>query len=69
MVGIHIHSIQFTLMVDDFGVKNVGHDYADYLIHTLLCQCYKFEEDRKGTLCCSITLKCDVLMPSYIDKI
>ncbi len=67
--------VQFTLTVDDFGVKYVGRDNAQHLIRALNLH-YEVEEDWDGTLYCGITLKwdyhkrhVDISMPGYIDKL
>jgi hypothetical protein len=67
--------IQFSLVVDDFGVKYVGKEHADHLIKTLR-QHYKLSEDWEGTLYCGITLEwdyqertLDISMPGYILKL
>jgi hypothetical protein len=66
--------VQFTLTVDDFGVKYVGKEHADHLITTLRRH-YELEEDWAGELYCGITLKwdynkrhMDISMPNYINK-
>ena len=66
---------QFTLTVDDFGVKYVGKDNAQHLIDALR-QHYDVEEDWTGKLYCGISLKwdyerrhVDISMPGYIDKL
>jgi len=66
---------QFTLTVDDFGVKYVGSDNAQHLIKALR-QHYEVEEDWDGKLYCGITLKwdyekrhVDISMPGYISKL
>ena len=52
----HIHQpIQFTLVVDNFGVKYVGKEHADHLVNFLKNK-YKIREDRKGELYCGISL-------------
>ena len=48
--------IQFTLTVDDFGVKYVSKDNADHLIHALKLY-YNLEEDWTGSLYCDIKLQ------------
>jgi len=67
--------IQFTLTVDNFGVKYVGKDNADHLIAALRKH-YEVEEDWKGSLYCGITLNwnyaqghVDISMPGYVDKL
>ena len=67
--------VQFTLVVDDFGVKYVGKEHADHLIRALK-QDYTIEKDWEGKLYCGITLDWDydnqtltISMPDYIKKI
>jgi hypothetical protein len=67
--------IQFSLVVDDFGVKYVGKEHADHLITTLRKH-YKLSEDWTGSLYCGITLDwdytnrtLDISMPGYIIKL
>ena len=67
--------VQFTLVVDDFGVKYVGKEHADHLIRALK-QDYTIEEDWEGKLYCGITLDWDyenrtltISMPGYIKKL
>jgi hypothetical protein len=67
--------IQFSLVVDDFGVKYVGRQHAQHLIDTLKKN-YKLSEDWAGTLYCGITLEwdyenriLDISMPGYIGKL
>jgi hypothetical protein len=52
------HPIQFTLVVDDFGVKYVGKEHAAHLI-TVLQQHYETSIDWTGSLYCGITLTWD----------
>ena len=76
--GLYKHAtrpIQFTLCVDDFGVKYVGKEHADHLIRTLK-QEYTIEEDWDGDLYCGIKLDwnyekryLDISMPRYIPKL
>ena len=47
--------VQFSLVVDDFGVKYVGRDNAEHLIQSLQ-QHYKLQVDEKGALYCGIKL-------------
>jgi hypothetical protein len=78
MPGLWKHvsnSTQFTLTVDDFGVKYVGRHNAQHLI-TALHQHYNIEEDWDGSLYCGISLKwnydnghVNISMPGYIDKL
>jgi len=67
--------IQFTLTVDDFGVKYTGKEHAQHLIDALN-QHYKLEIDWDGKLYCGISLKwdydarhVDISMPGYITKL
>ena len=67
--------VQFTLTVDDFGVKYVGKHNADHLIQALK-QHYNLEEDWAGSLYCGIQLKwdythrhVDISMPNYVAKL
>ena len=66
--------IQFTLVVDDFGVKYVGEEHAKHLQATLERH-YKVTQDWAGTRYIGITLdwdydKCQVhlSMPGYVTK-
>jgi len=66
---------QFTLTVDDFGVKYVGKDNVLHLIKALR-QHYELEEDWEGKLYCGISLKwdykrryVDISMPGYVEKL
>jgi hypothetical protein len=48
--GLWKHSpIAFTLVVEDFGIKYVGKEYADYLIQCIKTQ-YEFTKDWTGNL-------------------
>jgi hypothetical protein len=65
--------IQFTLVVDDFGVKYVGKEHAEHLI-TVLQQNYETSIDWTGSLYCGITLTwdyekrtLDIAMPGYVE--
>ena len=55
-------TVQFTLVVDDFGVKYVGENHAKHLLkalksdHKIPGDRYKVEEDWEGNLFCGITL-------------
>jgi hypothetical protein len=67
--------IQFSLVVDNFGVKYVGKKHAGHLI-TTLCKHYKLSEDWEGTLYCGITLDWDyqnrtlgLSMANYVSKL
>jgi hypothetical protein len=66
------HPIQFTLVVDDFGVQYVGKEHAQHLIDALETE-YTVSKDWTGGLYCGITLKwdysnkhVDLSMPGYI---
>jgi hypothetical protein len=64
--------IQFTLVVDDFGVQYVGAEHAQHLIAALETD-YTVSKDWTGGLYCGITLNwdyankhVDLSMPGYI---
>ena len=66
--------ISFTLVVDDFGVKNISKDDVVHLMKSLHSR-YTLTEDWTGDLYCGITLawdyikrKADISMPGYIKK-
>ena len=66
--------IWFTVCVDNFGVKYVGKEYADYLMSALR-QLYNMAENWKGALYCGIKLDwhyaepyVDISMPNYVHK-
>ena len=42
--------VQFTLVVDDFGVKYVGKEHAEHLIRTIRKAGYKLSKDWAGAL-------------------
>jgi hypothetical protein len=50
--------VQFTLVVDDFGIKCVGQDHLNHLIKALK-KFYEVSVDESGSLYCGITLKWD----------
>jgi hypothetical protein len=59
--GLWTHShrpVQFSLVVDDFGVKYVGKQHADHLMNALQ-ENYEVSEDWEGKLYCGITLNWD----------
>ena len=67
--------IEFTLVVDDFGVKYVGKEHVNHLI-TASKKDFKIGEDWTRGLYCGITLKWDYehrivefSMPGYIKKV
>ena len=49
--------IQFSLVVDDFGVKYVGKQHVEHLVHCLKKNYAKVSEDWEGKLYCGITLE------------
>ena len=66
--------IEFSLVVDDFGVKYVNKDDVDHLI-TSIKSTYKLTKDWTGNLYCGITLDWDytnrkvhLSMPGYVQK-
>jgi hypothetical protein len=67
--------ISFTLVVDDFGVKYVGQEHAEHLIHVLQ-ENYTMSIDWDGKLYCGIQLDwdydlrtLDISMPRYINNV
>jgi hypothetical protein len=67
--------IQFTLVVDDFGIKYVGKEHADHLLNVLK-EHYTIDINWEGKLYCGITLTwdyikkhVDISMPGYIKKL
>ncbi len=69
-----MQSIPFTLVLDNFGVKNVGIEHADHLIWCIK-QKYDHTKDLAGNLYCGIKLSWDygaqtlnISMPGYIQK-
>jgi hypothetical protein len=66
--------IQFTLVVDDFGVKYVGKEHAEHL-KSVIAKYYKMSTDWSGTRYIGITLDWDypnkkvhLSMPGYVAK-
>jgi hypothetical protein len=66
--------IQFSLVVDDFGVKYVGKENAEHLLNTIR-KYYKCSSDWEGERYCGLTIKWDYVgrkvhlsMPKYIQK-
>ena len=51
--------VQFSLVVDDFGVKYEGKENADHLINAIKSEGYKLSIDWRGTKYCGITLNWD----------
>jgi hypothetical protein len=69
-----LRPIQFTLVVDNFGIKYVGRQYIEHLLWAIKTH-YKVSEDWEGKLYCGIILKwnygekfVDISMPGYIKK-
>ena len=65
---------QFTLVVDDFGIKYVGQENLDHLLMALRKH-YEVSLDEEGSLYCGITLEwdyknrtLDISMPGYVEK-
>ena len=72
----HTKPIQFTLVVDDFGIKYENKQYAQYLINALESNYEAVSVDWDGELFCSIKLEwdyknltVDLSMPGYITKL
>ncbi|KAL7447610.1 hypothetical protein ACHAXS_000009 [Conticribra weissflogii] len=70
----HLRPIQFTLVVDDFGIKYVNKKDAKHLLNALKDH-YKVEVDWTGELYCGITLAwnykdryVDISLPGYIKN-
>ena len=68
--------IQFTLFVDNFGIKNVGREHADHLLGRLEHHYPAVATDWKGELYCGITLKwnyakgyINILILGYIKRL
>ena len=66
--------VQFSLVVDDFGVKCIGREHADHLIGVIK-QHYEMTTDWEGEKYCGLTLEWDYIkrevhlsMPGYIDN-
>jgi len=66
--------IQFSLIVDDFGIKYQGQQHLDHLIASIKRN-YEVTVDKTGSLYCGITLDwhygkgyLDISMPGYINK-
>ena len=58
--------IQFTLVVDDFGIKYEGNKHLDHLIVAIRTAGYGVEVDKAGSLYCGITLKLNY-KKRYVD--
>jgi hypothetical protein len=66
--------VQFTLVVDDFGIKYVGEDNLQHLLSAIK-EHYAISVDHTGGLYCGITLQwnykdryLDISMPGYVEK-
>ena len=66
--------VQFTLVVDDFGIKYSGKENLDHLLNSVRKH-YEISVDEEGSLYCGITLKwnyeagyVDISMPGYVQK-
>ena len=66
--------VQFSLVVDDFGIKYIGKEHLDHLMQSLR-EHYDVSLDETGSLYCGITLKwnyeqqyVDISMPGYVQK-
>jgi hypothetical protein len=76
--GLWLHttrSISFTLVVDDFTVKYVGKQHAEYLRNALL-QTYELTTDWTAKVYFGMTLKwdydkrtCTISMPRYVSNV
>ena len=65
---------QFTLLVDDFGIKYVRQENIDHLLIALR-KYFEVSVDEEGSLYCGITLEwdyknltLDISMPGYVEK-
>ena len=75
--GLFTHKtrpITFCLIVDDFGVKYVGKEHADWLV-SILSDHYELTTDWKADTFLGMHLEwdyengtCDTSMPGYLDK-
>ncbi|KAL7488913.1 hypothetical protein ACHAW6_014508, partial [Cyclotella cf. meneghiniana] len=70
----HSRPITFCLTVDDFGIKYIGQEHAEHLLHVLSAD-YKVTCDWSGTRYIGIHLHWDctnhrvhLFMPSYVKK-
>ncbi len=67
--------IDFTLVVDDFGVSYEGRENAEHLLNVLKNDYEEVSIDWEGTLYCGISMKwdynkrtCELSMPGYVEK-
>eukprot|EP00804_Cyclotella_cryptica_P022892 CCRYP_005102-RB/>CCRYP_005102-RB protein AED:0.43 eAED:0.43 QI:0/-1/0/1/-1/0/1/0/176 len=75
--GLFKHSsrpVQFSLVVDDFGIKYIGQQHLEHLIASIK-QHYDVTVDYTGSLYCGITIDwqynkgyLDISMPKYVHK-
>ena len=78
MVGLWRHVtrlVQFSLVVDDFGVKYVGKKHVQHLINAIETEGYKLFIDWEGAKYYGITLDWNyelrtltISMPGYVQK-
>ena len=68
--------VQFSLVVDNFGVKYVGKENAEHLIQAIKAAGYEVTIDWEGELYCGISLRwnyekrhLDISIPGYIEKL
>ena len=68
--------IQFSLVVDDFGIQNTNKDDSQYLLDALGHHYKAVTRDWNGSVFCGISLKwdytnrtVDLSMPGYIKKV
>jgi hypothetical protein len=68
------HLIAFTLVVDNFGIKYVGEEHAEYLLK-MVQKYYKCSFDADGERYCGLTIKWDydgkkahLSMPKYVTN-
>eukprot|EP00804_Cyclotella_cryptica_P022272 CCRYP_018126-RA/>CCRYP_018126-RA protein AED:0.26 eAED:0.24 QI:0/0/0/1/0/0.33/3/0/620 len=66
--------VQFTLVVDDFGIKYIGQEHLNHLLQSIRKH-YDVKVDHTGSLYCGITLHwnykekyLDISMPGYVTK-
>ena len=66
--------VQLSLVVDDFGVKNIGKEHAEHLVGVIKKN-YEMTTDREGERYCGLTLEYDyvkrdvhLFMPGHIDN-
>eukprot|EP00804_Cyclotella_cryptica_P022237 CCRYP_017934-RA/>CCRYP_017934-RA protein AED:0.24 eAED:0.19 QI:0/0/0/1/1/1/2/0/738 len=66
--------VQFTLVIDDFGIKYIGQEHLDHLLQSIRKH-YDVKVDHTGSLYCGITLHwnykekyLDISMPGYVTK-